>query len=353
MSRLPSLAHLSVMTDDAGVVQHAHRDVPNRNTGYCTDDAARAFIVAATAMKHPSLAPEAERLARIYLSFLLDAQLPDGCFRNFMGYDRKWLDSLHGSADSNGRAIWALGFGARTAPKASWRSLCRQALDRWLPNLGTLAPIRPHAYAAIGLSHALMGEPADRTLREGLGMAVLPLTAHYQASRADGWEWFEGVLTYDNARLCEALLRSGEALKEAPLIELGLRTLDFLEGVTFEGETFVPIGNGAWYVRGGTRSRFCQQPLEASAMAEAEAHAYALTGDFGRYRMARNAHEWFEGRNDLSQNMVEEGGCYDGLGPSGPNPNMGAESTLAYLSSALTLAEIAGEDAAGIGLVAR
>ena len=51
--------------------------------------------------------------------------------------------------------------------------------------------------------------------------------------------------------------------------------------------------------------------------------------------------------------MVENGGCCDGLGIDGVNRNMGAESTLAYLSSALTIAEMAGEDASEIGRVAR
>jgi hypothetical protein len=353
MIRLPRLSHLIALTDDVGVIQHAHLDVPNRNTGYCTDDVARAFMVAVDATRHPALAPDGARLAHVYLSFLIDAQLPGGCFRNFMGYDRNWLDVLHGSADSNGRAIWALGYGSRHAPKASWRTLCRERVDRWLPNLAGLSPLRPHAYAALGLSHVLAVAPADVPVRRALESCAETLVAHFKRNRGDGWEWFEDVLTYDNARLCEGLLRAGEALKRTEAIEIGLRALDFLERVTLESETFVPIGSDGWYARGSERSRFAQQPLEAAAMAQAEAFAYTLTGDFRRFRMARNAHEWFEGRNALGQNMVEEGGCYDGLGAFGPNPNMGAESTLAYLSSALTLAEIAGEDAADIGLVAR
>src|SRR5581483_1682596 len=41
----PSLEHLITLSDDVGVIQHATEDIPNRATGYCTDDVARALIV--------------------------------------------------------------------------------------------------------------------------------------------------------------------------------------------------------------------------------------------------------------------------------------------------------------------
>ena len=46
--RLPELqlSHLSAMTDDAGVLQHAIFSVPNCPEGYAVDDNARALIAA-------------------------------------------------------------------------------------------------------------------------------------------------------------------------------------------------------------------------------------------------------------------------------------------------------------------
>ena len=40
------LSHLSRMTDSTGVFQHAIFSVPNFSEGYCTDDNARAFVLA-------------------------------------------------------------------------------------------------------------------------------------------------------------------------------------------------------------------------------------------------------------------------------------------------------------------
>jgi hypothetical protein len=339
----PSLDHLIALSDDTGIVQHAVLDVPNRSTGYCTDDVARAFIVACLASSHERLRTDALRLARIYLSFLHDAQLPDGRFHNFMSFDRKWLDEA-GSEDSIGRAIWALGVGVRCAPKASWRSLCDEMVMRAAPRALDFTFLRARAYAALGLTQVYDATGRTRTdlaaiLRQ-LGDALM--TAHASASCA-GWDWFEDVMTYDNARLPEACLRIGIVLDDRRLIDLGLQTLRFYESVSVEDRTFVPIGNMGWHERGGRRARYGQQPLEAAAMVDAALVAQAATGEIRYRRLAETALEWFYGRNSRDAVMASGGGCFDGLEELGVNRNMGAESTLAYLAGALVMAQPATE----------
>src|SRR5581483_5812171 len=92
--RTPTLSHVIALSDDTGIIQHAVHDVPNRSTGYCTDDVARAFIVALQAAAYPTMRADALRLGRVYLSFLHDAQRPDGQFRNFMSYQKEWLEEV-------------------------------------------------------------------------------------------------------------------------------------------------------------------------------------------------------------------------------------------------------------------
>jgi len=335
----PSLDHLVAMSDDTGIVQHAVLDVPNRSTGYCTDDIARGFIVACLASTHDRLRDDAQRLARTYLSFLHDAQLPDGRFHNFMSFDRRWLDDV-GSEDSIGRAIWALGVGTRCAPKASWRALCDEMIMRAAPRAAELTFIRARAYAALGLSQAYDATGRNRTaLRDvlrGLGDAF---TAAHAAAAAPNWDWFEDDMTYDNARLPEACIRLGMVLDDRNLLDLGLRTLEFYESVTFEDRTFVPIGNMGWHGRGARRARYGQQPLEAAAMVDAELVAFSATGEIHYRRSAESALEWFYGRNTRDAVMASGGGCFDGLEELGVNRNMGAESTLAYLAGALVMAQ--------------
>ena len=40
------LDHLKAFTDDTGIMQHANYTIPDRSQGYCTDDNARALLVA-------------------------------------------------------------------------------------------------------------------------------------------------------------------------------------------------------------------------------------------------------------------------------------------------------------------
>lgn len=334
---VPPLDHLLVLSDDVGVIQHAIENVPNRSTGYCTDDVARALIVV---LQRLAIAPgdaNAMSLASRYLSFLHDAQLGDGRFHNFMSYQRAWTDDV-GTHDSCGRAIWSLGFAVRYAPDPAWQRIAALMLDRALAAVDWLEYPRAQSYAMLGIAHAAhaSGSPALSLTLDQLAQSLLE---RYHAARDDGWEWFEPFMTYDNARICEALLRAGVALGDRAMCEAGLRTLGFLETVVFEGPVFVPIGNAGWFERGGPRARFAQQPLEAASMADAELAAFAATGGVAHLASAQRAAGWYRGNNLLGVSMAASGGgCYDGLEEGGPSRNVGAESTLAYLSTAYTMA---------------
>jgi len=343
MRGVPRLDHLRTLVDDVGIIQHAVHDVPNRSTGYCTDDVSRAFMVAVMASAHEPLRDGAIELGRKQLAFLMDAQTPTGAFRNFMSYERAWLDEA-GTEDSNGRALWSLGFGIRFAPSASWRTICIERLTRALTVLPTMRATRARAFAAIGLAHACEASGRDDArLRAELQALGAGLRTQFERTATEEWTWFEEFLTYDNARLPEAVLRIGAALDDAELVEIGLRALRFYERTTIEHERFVPIGNAGWYYRGGARARYGQQPLEAAAMVDAELVAHSLTGDERHHRIAEIALDWFYGRNSRDALMVAGGGCCDGLEELGTNANMGAESTLAYLASAFAFAQRAGQ----------
>jgi len=328
------------LSDDVGIIQHAVEDVPNRSTGYCTDDVSRAFMVAVAKMDIDPHDGAAERLASTYLSFLHDAQMPDGRFHNFMAYDRTWLDAV-GTHDSVGRALWSLGYGMRFAPRASWRRVCKKLFDRGLPALDWLQYARSQAYAMIGLAHASEASVADGDVPEyhtRLRTLADAMAARYDAARDGDWQWFENELTYDNARLPESLLRAGLTLRDRRLVETGMRTFQFYERATVEDGIYVPVGNEGWYPRDGHKAVYCQQPLEGTAMVDAALVAYDATGDPAHRTTAQLALDWYYGRNSRGIVMARNGGCLDGLDADSVNMNMGAESTLAFLSSAYAMA---------------
>jgi hypothetical protein len=334
---LPPLDHLVALSDDTGVMQHALESVPNRRFGYCTDDVARAFIVALARLELMPRDEIALRLASTYLSFLHDAQLDDGRFHNFMAFDRSWLDDV-GTQDSCGRAIWSLGYGMAHAPFEPWRRVCRMLFDRALHALDALEFMRSRAYAMLGLTYAYGADPEPAYAAALLTFGAASIAA-YDTVRSDEWLWFEDFMTYDNARLPQALLRAGQALGNDRYVSVGLTTLGFYENVTVENGMFVPIGNDGWYVRDGIRARYSQQPLEAAAMVDAELAASDVTGNRIHQAHAEAALAWYYGKNSRSVTMAQGGGCFDGLDEQSINRNMGAESTLALLAGTYAMAQ--------------
>ncbi|MEO9077509.1 MAG: glycosyltransferase [Gelidibacter sp.] len=118
-----SLAHLKRLTDDTGIIQQAKFGIPNLKEGYCLDDNARALLMVCMAYKQKKN-PLALKLMPIYLSYIHFMQNTDGTFRNFLGFNRNFLDEV-GSEDSFGRTIWVLGYLMGNAPNDAYNQAAR------------------------------------------------------------------------------------------------------------------------------------------------------------------------------------------------------------------------------------
>jgi glycosyltransferase involved in cell wall biosynthesis len=333
--------HLLTLVDDVGIVQHAHGIIPNRESGYCVDDVARLAVVSLALARRGDEQPWSSTLYRC-IAFLA-AATGDGGMRNFMGYDRRWLDEPH-VGDHVGRSIWALGEILATAWIPAVVVPSRDLVGRLVRSLEGPVSLRTAAYAVLGLSRldADRLEPAARRLLERL---VEQLAAAYRATAEDGWRWFEDELTYDNARLAQASISGGVALHRDDVTELGLESLRWLGDESGLRDDVLRLTGHRGRRRdgpgGGTGD---EQPLDAAALVEAELAAFATTGAAAHGARATRAFEWFLGRNHLRKPLYDfaTGGCSDGLGDDALNQNEGAESTLALHRAALLL------DAAGV-----
>ncbi len=329
------LKHLLRMTDTTGILQHAVFNVPNFQEGYSVDDNARAFIlVALLAGREPTPeVPDLERLAAVYLSFLAAALNPENeRFRNFMTYDRRWTEEA-GSEDSHGRSLWATGLGAARAPNEGFRALSARLFERALPAVGKFTSPRAWAFAVLGIHEHCTDRPEDPLMHELLVVFGRRMMELWHAHADESWPWFELSLTYENARLCQALILAGEHLLDDELLRTGLRSLRWLASVqTTQSGCFRPIGSNGFYARGGPRADYDQQPVEAQAMVAACNVAFRATRDVGWRVESKRAFEWFLGRNDLRLPLcdLQSGACADGLHRERINENQGAESTLAY-----------------------
>lgn len=331
------LDHVLRLTDRTGILQHATYGIPNYHEGYCLDDNARALLMALMAYRRTKN-ETALQLIPTYLAYVYYAQNPDGTFRNFMRYDRHFLDEV-GSEDAFGRAIWAIGYALAHAPKDAYFQVAREIFFKAVPHFCQLQSIRSIANTVLGLYHYLKANPTDDSIMEHTHQLARRLYDEYQAHRGDEWHWYEPLLAYDNALLPLAMLRAGELLNDGGFREVGFESMRFLERHTMQKGYLSLVGNEAWFRRDGTCSRFDQQPVDAMATVLLFLQAYNHTGDPHYLQSVYTAFMWFLGENDLRLSLYdfETGGCCDGLERDGINRNQGAESTLAYLISYLAV----------------
>ena len=331
------LDHIVRMSDGTGIFQHATFNVPNFHEGYCTDDNARAFILSNLLERLTPLEP----LATNYLAFLAAALNPEsGRFRNFMSHSHQWLEDA-GSEDSHGRALWAVGVGAGRSRNAGHRRLSAHLFERALPVVASFNSPRAWAFALLGIHEYLRRFPehaAAAAACEGLTCKLVKL---WQICATEDWPWFEDYATYDNARLCQALILAGQGMRvHGDALAIGLKSLRWLISVQTTGDGhFRPIGSNGFHTKQGVRADFDQQPVESQAMVAACLEAFRITEDRFWADEAHRAFEWFLGRNDLGLPLYDHatGGCSDGLHHDRVSANQGAESSLAFQ---LSLAEI-------------
>jgi len=345
---LPKLntSHLHTMTDDTGILQHAIFTVPNTREGYTTDDNARALIVSVLLDEDraDSGRQEYSSLSHRYLSFLWLAFHADtGRFRNFLGYDRKWLETA-GSDDSHGRALWSLGKVLGLSRDAGLRGAAGRLFEAAVP--ATLAFTSPRAWAfgILGLQAYLDWFPGDRAIQNVRNTLANRLLDIYERSHSERWRWFEKSLSYSNARLSQALILAGWRSDNQRMIEAGMDSLKWLIVEQHRGDDkmFVPIGSSGFFIEGNEKARFDQQPVEACATVSACLEVYRLTEESQWLEEANRVFQWFLGKNDLQVPLydAETGGCRDGLHPERVNENQGAESTLSFLMALLEMQAI-------------
>lgn len=332
-----NLDHLLKLTDEVGIFQHAILQEPDPRWGYCTDDVSRALIVSAKAREQLQESGNSHIIDN-YINFLQRAQKKDGSFRNFLGTDKKWSNKdIPG--DSLGRVIHSLSIAYHLLDN-SQKSRCLTMLENAFQSPEKLESIRNKAYALIGLSY--LDHTKANTLKEYLAHR---LAEAYLGNRKKDWLWWEDILTYDNAKMPEAMILSGYALNNQQYIKIGLESLDFLTDQIIDGDMAILIGNNnnRWLKRGAVKSQNGQQAIDASSLVEAYTTAEDMTGlDYSTQREL--VFSWFLGNNTADTPIYDSstGATKDGIWDPGTpntkngiNPNCGAESTLAYLTARL------------------
>jgi len=331
------LAHVVQLTDDTGILQHAQYSVPSRKHGYCLDDNARGLLMTVMAYRQKK-DTVAMRLLPTYLSYIDYMQRDDGLFRNFLSYNRNFLDEV-GSDDAFGRTIWALGYLIRCSPHDAFFQLAHQLFSRACPHFHTIRSLRGIADTIIGVCHYLHRHSSDEGMNATLKDLVKRIMTQYKDEADDTWRWFEPTVTYDNGIVPLSLFHAYEITGDEEVLAAAREMADFLEGIIFRDGYLAPVGSDGWYPKGEECARYAQQPIDAMAIVMMFYQASAVTGDKHYLDRMFASFMWFLGENDLRIPLYdfETCGCCDGLENHGVNRNQGAESILAYLIAHLTV----------------
>lgn len=324
----PRYDHLLRFTDDVGMLEHAQGAIPKREHGYCTDDNARALIVVCRAKDQRRLGGLADR----YLAFLRHAYRGEGQFLNRLEYDRTW-DVRRGENlwDGCGRALWSLGIASVHAKDVHSRRFAR---DLFLDGAESFRPpyVRSAAFAAVGAAELLRVE--DNPTAEAMARFAVSFIDDGR-TLPGSWQWMEDQLTYANGLLPHALIATGSALHDDAIAQRGLQMLRWLVDRCTAPEGHLSVCPSGGWTRANMTQDFDQQPIEVSTLADAAVAAFEATYDPAWLDVVQKCAAWFLGDNDGKSYMIDDSsaGGFDGLQRDGVNPNQGAESSLALLST--------------------
>ena len=336
-----SLKHIKRLSTNKGMIQFSRIDVPDFSTGYTIDDNARALIAVA---KHYQLTGDATDLGLIdiYLKFIISCQQEDGSFLNYVDVNGHFMEKNQDEnlEDANGRAIWALGefssFGKLF--DAQYIQMAEHALNKSTTNIIHLRSPRAIAFSIKGLYHYNINKKEFR-IKQLITRLADDLVSKYRGVSDAKWHWFEDYLTYGNSVLPQAMLYAHLATGNEVFKNIARSSFDFLLSIIFKKDQIKVISNQGWHVKGKSANKFGEQPIDVAYTVLALDLFYEVFKDKTYLDKMSVAFNWFLGKNHLKQIIYNPctGGCYDGLEENHVNLNQGAESTVSYLLSRLTI----------------
>ena len=205
-----NLDHLKKMTTDIGIIQFSKINQPDLDTGYTLDDNARAMI--AMCMYYQSTGDkESIKYIWKYLNFIKYCQLPERGFLNYTDRNNQFTNQNDdvNLDDSNGRAIWALGYLLSLKDILPLEMILEadQIIEKTFLFIESMHSTRAMAFSIKGLCyyHNTMKSPENLVLIKKLANRLVQM---YKHESEKGWEWFESYLTYANSILPEAMLNA-------------------------------------------------------------------------------------------------------------------------------------------------
>jgi glycosyltransferase involved in cell wall biosynthesis len=335
------LDHIKDMTTAVGMIQFSIVNQPDLSSGYTLDDNARALISMAMLYKTWGDKDCLESISK-YLNFIELCQQPNGNFLNYMDKVKRFTSQNVNTNldDSNGRAIWALGYilSLKDLLPDEIRFKAALLFERSMNHMHGIHSTRAIAFAIKGLFYYQNSTPKPETL-DMIRILSDRLFQMYKNESTEHWDWFESYLTYANSILPEAMLYAWLITGNQDYKETAINSLRFLLSKTFNKNGIEVISNKKWLQKGEEAEPFGEQPIDVAYTIMTLNAFYNVLKDEEYRTKIITAFNWFLGENRLHQIVYNPstGGCYDGLEEFNVNLNQGAESTLSYLMARLTI----------------
>lgn len=336
-----NLSHLKRMTTEIGMYQFAHIGEPDAQFGYTLDDNARAMIAIA---QHYKLTRDREDFLYLntYLNFIEFCQQSDGSFLNYVDTEKQFTPQnyLEPLSDSNGRAIWALGYLVSLSEIIPQDIVVKAKIifHKAMSVVRGMHSPRAMAFVIKGLYYYNRGEQMAETI-DYTRLLANRLVKMYRHESEPEWRWFESYLTYANSVLPEAILCAHVLTGDPEYRDTAIESFDFLLKNTFTHDGIKVVSNRSWQIKGREKEEFGEQPIDVAYTVLALRKFHDVFKNPMYLDKMEMAFNWFLGNNHLNQIIYNPrtGGCYDGLEESCVNLNQGAESTVSYLMARLTV----------------
>ena len=343
--KIPSinLNHFQNLTTDFAMIQFSVINQPDILTGYTLDDNARALVAMC---QHYELYNDDIDLVYIqkYFEFIKYCLQPEGYFLNYVDVYKKFTkQNSENLADSNGRAIWALGYLVSIShllPDDLIEDV-NKTFQLSLSNVAKINSPRAMAFIIKGIYYSNSKNYSDDNIMV-LKHLTDKLVQMYKHEQDENWHWFESYLTYGNSILPEAMLCAFLATDNMVYKEIAKTSFDFLLSKIFYNNAIKVVSNKGWMhnnERPNNPKIGGEQPIDVAYTILALSKFYETFNQADYLEKMKIAFDWFLGKNHLHQIVYNPctGGCYDGLEDTYINLNQGAESTVSYLMARLTM----------------
>lgn len=339
-----NLNHIKRLTTSFGIIQFSIINQPDINSGYTLDDNARALVVFC---QHYKLTNNNDDLVYInrYLNFIKYCFQEDGYFLNYVNENKEFTEQNYQTnlEDSNGRAIWSLGFLISISDilPNEFSLIAEKILKKVLKNVNNIDSTRAMAFIIKGLYYYNLKNNSLENIFQIKHLADKMLQM-YKHETDTNWYWFESYLTYANSILSEAMLYAWQVTGNIGYKIIAQVSFDFLLSKIFINNTIKVISNKGWLHNGEEISpdkKGGEQPIDVAYTILTLSKFYDVFKDEDYLIKMKTAFSWFLGNNHLNQIIYNPctGGCYDGLEDTYINLNQGAESTVSYLMARLTI----------------